>query len=250
MITKYHSTTIPNVTKLTERWTKQIVVGAVPWQFQIWRTDYKDEDSLCVHLFCNARDDQKYAASAKMTLLGRERKEKIIEANVFDGSGLGTGRRLCKWSTLINKANGFLRKDAIQIEFAIYMSRGSQAELTTTEIPGDSFLLYLKNANQLMAVRSETFQKKEQKWQFLIHTASNGELLVGLERIDDCKQYASNVIMTVKIKSRKGKRKCSFTKTDSKRFGIYETHDIHFDAPWERYFLSDEAQIDIQLIFD
>lgn len=185
-----------------------------------------------------------------MTLYGRKQKEETIEANVFNGKGLGSGERLCKWDDLINEANGFIENGEIKIELVIQMSRGPQAELITTERTGDIFLFHLKKASQLVAVRSEEFRKMEQKWLFLIHITSNENLVVTLERLDGKKRYASNVTMTVTINSRHGNKKWNVQKTDSKQLKIYETHDIIFAAPWEQYFLNDEALIKIQLTFN
>lgn len=250
MITKCLSITISNVTKLKQRWTDEIVVGAVRWQFKICREYHENEDSLCVFMFCCVRNNKSYVASTKMTLHGRKTKEEYIEANVFEGTGLGSGECLCKWNELINEANGYIENGEIKITLVLQMSRGPQAELITIESTENIFLFHLKKASQLVAVRSEEFQKMDQKWLFLIHTASNGDLLVTLERLDGRKKYASNITMLVTINSRHGNKKWNVQKTDSKRVKRYETHDIKFAAPWKQYFLNDEALIKIQLIFN
>lgn len=212
---------IPNIDKLENFCSPEIVLQGVPWRVLVGKELQNElhgtKQWLAIYLHCIKDDpslDWSYAAVSSFKLKSFNSDQRSVECHVqpfiFDRMELGFGTgSFIEWNDLFNAKKGFVNDNTIKMDVTIEVDDPSDANKSEmifkhAHIHDNKFRLSVSNVQNLMAVRSPVFTSKKMRWYLTVCKDHSSNLAVRLHSNSDasCKKtILVRVVSTQKNRS-------------------------------------------------
>lgn len=244
---------IPNISKLREASSPEVILHGIPWKFLIKKTRHENKQLLGIYLYCEKEDklaNWSYAASASFKLLKfgdiRTDGEEYMKPFVFDQVEPGFGTTsFITWDDLFDVDKNYVKDDTVNLELKIDVADPfgeSRSQLKFVRHSNTKFRLMVTNINNLMATRSPPFMFKKVPFNLIVYKSHSSHLGVYLYQRGALKDVPFRCTMSAKLMTSNDRiRIVKTTQTDTIRHGTLYIEKI---MSWNEILDSRNAFVD------
>lgn len=234
--------------------TPELIVRGTSWQFKITKSISNGEESLGVYLSCAEKEvptNWRQVAAAFIKLLPfRDNVDPIelyIQPYVFDATRLETSiefASVIEWSELLDNTKGYVKDDKIHLELGVVAANPNEnfEDLLNIEqifVRGAecSFMLIIRSVENMMAVRSPTFEILGASLRLIGFVNQNNKIGVRLEPDGVSDKYPIDITMCLKLLGPDG-----HVKRETKKMTGRNCFIMYFEDEWDEWLKPSQDQ--------